>query len=304
MIYELSSKYPVLVLCKEMNIVRSGYYKWFSRRFNPSDREIKRKIACIIFQYYHDKYPSHGYRWLNAKIRLDIIQKNFDFWHYLENYDISYSDNYAHKICKYLGLKSQSKHVKRYGKVVNRELKNFPNYILAELNPLRPFQIVVSDMTAFWANKKYYELTLFMDLFNNEIIAYSLSNKKGDPNSYHLGLARLISKKEESYKDLELIFHSDQGSVYSSKKFNESLPFYNIIHSMSKPGSPTENGAMEAINGWIKEELFIDFNINSSNDIFSEIENYISYFNNQRPQAALNYLTPIQFKHLYYNKDD
>ena len=188
-----------------------------------------------------------------------------------------------------------SKHFKRYGKKVNRELKNFPNYILAELNPLRPFQIVVSDMTAFWANTHYYELTLFMDLFNNEIIAYSFSNKKVDSNAYHLGLARLISKKEENYKDLEMIFHSDQGSVYSSKKFNESLPLYNIIHSMSKPGTPTENRAMEAINRWIKEELFINFNINSSNDSFREIDNYIYYFNNERPQAALNYLTPSLF---------
>lgn len=287
-----------------MSIVRSGYYKWLARRSNPSNREIKRNIACIIFQHYHDKYPSHGYRWLNAKIKLDISQNNFKFWYYIDNYDISYSNNYAHKICKYLGIISHSKHVRRYGKVVNRDLKNFPNYILAELNPLRPFQVVVSDMTAFWANKKYYELTLFMDLFNNEIVAYSLSNIKGDPNSYHLGMAHLISKKEESYKDLEMIFHSDQGSVYSSKKFNESLPLYNIIHSMSKPGTPTENGAMEAINGWIKEELFLDFNINSSNDIFLEIENYISYFNYQRPQSALNFLTPIQFKHLYYNKVD
>ena len=264
-----------------MNINRSGFYKWLSRRSNPSIREINRNDACLLFQEYHDKYPSHGYRWLNAKIKLDLA--------------IIYSDNYAHKICKYLNIKSMSKHFKRYGKKVNRELKNFPNYILAELNPLRPFQIVVSDMTAFWANTHYYELTLFMDLFNNEIIAYSFSNKKVDSNAYHLGLARLISKKEENYKDLEMIFHSDQGSVYSSKKFNESLPLYNIIHSMSKPGTPTENRAMEAINRWIKEELFINFNINSSNDSFREIDNYIYYFNNERPQAALNYLTPSLF---------
>ncbi len=273
-----------------MNINRSGYYKWLSRRSNPSSREISRRTACCLFEEYHDKFPSHGYRWLNAKIKLDL--------------GIVYSDNYAHKICKFIGVKSISKHVKRYGKKVNRELKNFPNYILAELNPLRPFQLVVSDMTAFWAGKKYYELTLFMDLFNNELVAYSLSNKKGDPNSYHIGLSHLISKKEENYKDLEMIFHSDQGSVYSSKKFNESLPLYNIIHSMSNPGKPTENGAMESINGWIKEELFLDFNINSSNDIFMEIDNYIHYFNFERPQAALNYLTPIQFKHFYYNKED
>ena len=272
-----------------MNINRSSFYKWLRRRSNPSIREINRIEACKTFEYYHNLFPSHGYRWLNAYIKITL--------------GVVYSDNYSHKICKFLNIKSESKHFKRRYKKHHRELKNFPNYILAELNPLRPFQIVVSDMTAFWANKHYYELTLFMDLFNNEIISYSLSNRKGDPNSYHNGLNDLITKKEE-YKDLELILHTDQGSVYSSKKFNESLPLYNIIHSMSKPGTPTENGAMEAINGWIKEELFIDFNINSCEDIPKQIEEYIYFFNNQRPQSALNYLTPAQFKHLYYNKED
>ena len=71
---------------------------------------------------------------------------------------------------------------------------------------------------------------------------------------------------------------------------------------MSKPGTPTENGATEAINGWIKEELFLDFKLNPCNDIFNQIENYINYFNNSRPQASLNYLTPAQYKSLYYNK--
>lgn len=273
-----------------MNINRSGFYKWLSRRTSPSIREINRTEACLVFEDYHNKFPSHGYRWLNAKIRLDL--------------GITYSNNYSHKICKYLGIKSNSKHVKRYGKKGNRELKNFPNYILAKLNPLRPFQLVVSDMTAFWANQHYYELTLFMDLFNNEFIAYSLSNKKGNPDTYHKALSDVIIKKNKEYRDLEMILHSDQGSVYSSKKFNESLHLYNIIHSMSKPGKPTENGAMEAMNGWIKEELFLDFKINSSDDIFKQIEDYIYYFNHQRPQAALNYLTPIQFKHLYYNKEN
>ena len=271
-----------------MRINRSGFYKWLNRRSNPSSRELNRINACNDFEEYHNLFPSHGYRWLNAKLRLDR--------------GVVYSDNFAHKICKFLNIKSESKHFKRKGKKASREIKSFPNFILAELNPLRPFQIVVSDMTAFRANSHYYELTLFMDLFNNEIISYSLSNKKGNPNSYHEALYDLLIKKEE-YKDLELILHTDQGSVYSSKKFNESLPFYNIIHSMSKPGTPTENGAMEAINGWVKEELFIDFNLNSSLDISKQIDDYIFFFNFQRPQAALNYLTPAQFKHLYYNKD-
>lgn len=144
-------------------------------------------------------------------------------------------------------------------------------------------------MIAFWVNKHYYELTLFMDLFNNEIISYYLFHKKGDPSSYHIGMSKVIEQKNKQYKDLEMIFHSDQGSVYCSKRFNESLYLYNIIHSTSKPWTPTENGAMESINGWIKEELFIDFKINDSSDIQKSIDDYIHYFNYLRPQCALKF---------------
>ena len=288
MIFNLSSQYSINSLCIEMHINRSGFYKWLKRRSNPSQKEINRTSAFNIFKEYHDKYPSHGYRWLNAKIKLDT--------------NTIFSNNYAHKICRFLNIKSDSKHVRRYGKKVNKALKNFPNYILAELNPLRPFQLIVTDMTAFWANSHYYELTLFMDLFNNEIIAYYLSDKKGNPEAYHIALAKVIEEKNKKYMDLEMILHSDQGSVYCSKRFNKSLHLYNIIHSISKPGTPTENGAMEAINGWIKEELFIDFNINNSNDIHKSIEDYIHYFNYERPQCTLKYLTPIQYKDIYYVK--
>lgn len=127
-IFELSSTYSVLSLCKEMKINRSGFYKWLDRRSQPSKRQIVRDEACELFEKYHKKFPSHGYHWLNTKIKLHL--------------DITYSDNFSHKICKFLGIKSESKHVKRYGKNSNKEMKNFPNYILAELSPSRPFEVV------------------------------------------------------------------------------------------------------------------------------------------------------------------
>ena len=88
-----------------MNINRSGFYKWLNRRSNPSMQNIKRASAFSIFSEYHNKYPSHGYRWLNAKIKLDTGS--------------IFSDNYAHNICRFLNIKSDSKHVRRYGKNSN-----------------------------------------------------------------------------------------------------------------------------------------------------------------------------------------
>lgn len=152
-------------------------------------------------------------------------------------------------------------------------------------------------MTAFWCNQTYYELTLYMDLFNNEIVAYALSSKKGDVTTYHDGLKQLIEKKKE-YTDLKLILHTNQGSVYSSASYNELLPLYNITHSMSRAGTPTDNGAMESINGWLKEELFNDFKLKEAESIPSLINEYIRFFNEERPSYSLNYLTPKQFKEI------
>lgn len=118
-------------------------------------------------------------------------------------------------------------------------------------------QCVVSDMTAFYVKGIYYELTIYMDLWNNEILSHSLSSKRGDRMTYIIGLESLIKLKKQ-YPEFSTILHSDQGSVYTSKAFNELLPAYNIIRSMSRAGTPTDNGAMEAINVWIKAELFTD----------------------------------------------
>ena len=76
-----------------------------------------------------------------------------------------------------------------------------------------------------------------------------MTNAKIDPSSYLIGMSMLIEEKNKKYTDLEMIIHSDQGSVYCSKRFNESLYLYNIIHSNSKQGIPTKNSAMESING-------------------------------------------------------
>lgn len=58
-----------------------------------------------------------------------------------------------------------------------------------------------------------------------------------------------------------MILHSDQGSVYASKSFNDILTMYKITHSMSRAGTPTDNAATESINGWIKAEMFTDLHV-------------------------------------------
>lgn len=93
-----------------------------------------------------------------------------------------------------------------------------------------------------------------------------------------------------------VIFHSDQGSVYASRAFAEAHKNYNIIRSMSRVGTPTDNAVIESINGWIKEELRVDFDYKHCNDLPKLLNEYVEYFNKYRPAYALGYKSPIQYK--------
>ena len=99
-----------------------------------------------------------------------------------------------------------------------------------------------------------------------------------------------------------MVLHTDQGSVYASKDFNEILPLYNITHSMSRAGTPTDNAAMESINGWVKDEMFRDLHITSNENIADEVSDYIRFYNEERPAYSLSYLTPKQYR-LFHTGD-
>ena len=130
MILELSGDFPVSLLCEKMGIQRSSFCNWKHTLAHPAERTKALLHNLALFEEYHLRYPSHGYRWLNAKIRLDT--------------GTVMSDPYAHKCCKTLGVKSEAKHYK-YKKPGN-PFKIYPNLLMAEMQLDRPLQCVVSDM--------------------------------------------------------------------------------------------------------------------------------------------------------------
>ena len=151
-------------------------------------------------------------------------------------------------------------------------------------------------MTAFYVKKTYYELTMYFDVWNKEIIGYGLSSTRGDVRTYYNGLNQVLERIKKEQTDDLIILHTDQGSVYSSASYNKLIENYNIERSMSRAGTPTDNPVNESLNGWIKEELIIDFNLKRCGDVPKLIEEYIYYYNNERPSYALKYKTPIQYK--------
>lgn len=267
-----------------MGVSRSGYYKWKKRE--KSDRDIKREEMIALVAEVHEEHKSHGYRWTAAFIRI--------------NYGYECSDNYIYKCFRYLGIKSETKHQVHYKK--RKEKDKYPNLIFTTWETIdRPKQVIVSDMTTFKFGIYYFEVTFYFDVFTKEILSYRVAERRGSRDQYIDGLAEVVEllsgQKEPT------VIHTDQGSVYASIAYNELIKDTNIIRSMSRAGKPTDNPVNESLNGWMKEELFMDFKIDEcrSREEFREtMERYVHFYNNKRPCYAIGYDTPVNYRKRYY----
>jgi len=275
---KLKVKYPVNFLCEIMGINRSDYYKWKQRQGKQNRYEKDRVLLTELLQEAHKKHPSHGYH----RLANDVFQRTGRV----------FSHNLAHKCCKAAGIHFKARKY-RY-QPPGEESTKFANEVHGNWNATAPLQIVVSDMTMFKVGNIYWEWTILLDTFNNEILAHSVTSDTGSNKPYYdcLDVLKKLAGKREEQKP-RLVFHTDQGAVYSSRAFCQAHHDYNILRSMSRGGTPTDNPIIEALNGWMKEELFFDFHLVHAKDVPALLDSYVDFFNNRRPAAVLGYKSPV-----------
>ena len=265
-----------------MNVSRSGYYKWLSHKgVEPNWKKYRKSLAQEIKEV-HSHHSTYGYRHIAQVIRNATGEV--------------FSDLLCHKICKELGIRSKAR--KTWVKAGEENIK-YKNVLSGDFNTSRPFEKVVTDGTMIHCHGKLYDWIFFVDVFNNEIVGSDVKPSKhgvGVPNHFDAYKNFLETKIKRGYKDLITIVHSDQGTVYSSLAFNKLHEHYTIKRSMSRAGTPTDNPIIESLNGWIKEELYKDFKIYSSDNVYESINDYINYYNNERLSYTLGYKNPVQYR--------
>lgn len=270
-----------------MEVSRAGFYKWKSR--GRTDRDSYREEALRAVSSVHEEHPSHGYRWVAAYIAENKGDFGID----------SISPNYCYKCFRFLGIKSETMHKKRQSP--SRKRKDpYPNLVFSTWELLdRPRQVIVSDMTAFSWAWLYFEVTFYFDAFTKQILAWKVAERRGDRLQYIGGLEDVMALLEAEGIADPVILHTDQGSVYASLAYNELIRESVVVRSMSRAGKPTDNPTNESLNGWIKEELIIDFRlydtVEKRSDFIALIERYVLYYNAKRPCFSIGYRTPDGF---------
>jgi putative transposase len=94
------------------------------------------------------------------------------------------------------------------------------------------------------------------------------------------------------------IFHSDQGSQYGAEQTRAALLQRGFIRSMSRAGTPIDNGFAERFVGQFKLSVAERRRYQTLGDFLQAAEDWINFYNQLRPHEGLGDLSPDQFAHM------
>ena len=196
------------------------------------------------------------------------------------------------KLMNTLGLKGKQRKNDKYHSYKGEVGKIADNILKRDFYAEKPFEKLTTDVTQFKVCGEKVYLSPVMDLFNREIVSYSISLS---PNLEQVR-EMLDGLFDKLPADSTPVFHSDQGWQYQHAEYQRLLSEHNIKQSMSRKGNCMDNGSMENFFGRLKVEMYYGENFESVNAFIDELNRYIHYYNNDRISVKLKGMSPVQFR--------
>ncbi|MDR0839993.1 MAG: IS3 family transposase [Christensenellaceae bacterium] len=281
----LYGQYSVHTLCDALEVSRGTFYNHIFRRTKISvydrRREEIREQVQIVFEECKQRYGA-------KKICAVLADRG-----------IRTSSKYVAELMREMDLQCVGRNAKReYQKQVNR--RGRPNVLKQQFDVSEPNCVWVSDITYFKVKDKFYYICTIIDLFSRKVIAHGISPK----NSTYLVTSTFKKAFESRMPPQGIMFHSDQGVQYTSHSFQKLLRMNKVVQSFSKTGRPNDNAVAEAFFSSMKKEELYRTNYKSEREFRTAVDDYIYFYNVERPHAGLAYRTPDRIETQYQAKQE
>lgn len=173
----------------------------------------------------------------------------------------------------------------------NRELlKNNrkPNLLKRRFRLARPGEILLTDVSylKYGLNRTEY-LSCVKDAVSGRVVSHITSS--GNDLNLVMDTIDTLDHTEDA------IFHSDQGSLYFNNLFQNRIKELGYRQSMSRRGNCWDNASQESFFGHMKDECDLS-GCSTSEEVKEMIDNYVYYYNNERPQWTRNKMTPAEYE--------
>ncbi|WP_306418281.1 IS3 family transposase [Staphylococcus agnetis] len=283
---ELRKEFRLNIILEALKFPKSTYMYW-QKQFEKENKD--QAMENEIKNIFEENNKNYGYRRITGELR--------ERGHLINHKKVQ-------RIMRKLNIKSISftRKNRRYSSYKGHIGRIADNLVNRRFNTTIPYQKITTDTSEFkyhYLNEnglictgKLY-LDPFMDLFNREIISYSIS-KKPSAECIMSALSRAIEITEKC--KFRRTFHSDQGWAYQMNAYVNKLKENKIFQSMSRKGNCLDNSPMESFFDILKQEVFYGKVYESYEQLEETINNYIWYYNNKRIKSKLEWLSPVGFR--------
>lgn len=268
--------YSISLMSHVLDVSRSGYYDWLTRR--PSVRSSEDERLKIEIRTAHQRSrETYGPRRLQPELAANGVQVGRDR---------------ITRLRRSMGLYCRQR---RRFKVTTNSRHNLPvapNLLNQTFEPTAPNQVWVNDLTYIATGEGWLYLAGIKDVFTCEIVGYAMSDRM-KPELVGRALFRAVQQHRPAAR---VIHHSDRGSQYCAEEYQRMLKQFGFRVSMSRKGNCFDNAPMESFWGSLKTELVHHRNFATRAEAESAIREYIEvFYNRQRRHSRLGYQSPVVF---------
>jgi putative transposase len=278
---EMRLNYPVQLLKRVLSVSAGGYYGWVDRPLSKWAREESRLEVEIRA----------------ADRRTRQVYGAEKLQHDLSVHGIRVGICRIKRIRRKLGIRCRQK---RKFKATTNSRHTFPvadNILGQRFKVAAPNKVWVSDITYIPTDEGWLYLAAHKDLFTANIVGYAMGERL-TRNLVSESLVKAVAAKRPAKG---LIHHSDRGSQYCSHEYRNMLESFGLKASMSRKGNCYDNAPMESFWGTLKQELVHHRRYRTRQEAIQDITEYIEiFYNRQRLQPGLGFLSPAAFEQRYY----
>ncbi|MGB2815539.1 MAG: IS3 family transposase [Dehalococcoidales bacterium] len=281
MMKDLRLDHPIPLLRRVLSVSASGYYAWVDRPLSNRAREELRLELEI-------KAADQRTRQTYGPERLQ---------HDLAEHGIRVGVCRIKRIRKKLGIHCKQKRKFKATTDSKHKLPVAENLLGQQFKVAGPNKVWVSDITYVATDEGWLYLAGHKDLFTSEIVGYAMGERLTRNLVSQSLLRAMVAKRPSS----GLIHHSDRGSQYCAHEYQRILDHFDLRVSMSGRGNCFDNAPMESFWGILKQELVHHRRYTTRQEAIREITEYIEvFYNRQRRQARLGFLSPAVYEQRFY----
>lgn len=263
---------------KQVDIPEATYHYHINQMNNADPDQAWNMLILALFEKHEGRY---GYRRIYAELRAQgYVINHKKVQRIMNELDL--------RCVKFVRKSRYNSYKGKVGKVAKNRLNR-------RFNTPYALQKLVTDVTEFkcTGDEKLY-LSPIMDLYNGEIIGFSMSKRPTlDFVMDSLKQALPIIKEHANYRTT---IHSDQGWHYQHNSWVKSLKRNKIFQSMSRKATCADNAAMENFFGLLKQEMYYGEELISYEALKVKIKRYIDYYNNDRIKQKLAGMSPVKYR--------